>query len=159
VKKTLLYVGGISILAYAIYRYIKVQTGLLQDFTYKIIGFQIQKFNKDQLSFTVKIRFTNKSSIEATVNKLYTDVFLDGKNIGYITEVRQFIIPAKGSSDIDLYFQIQPKDILVNAVDLLLGLAKNKDFILSLRGTAKVSSGFITTTIPVVYDTSLKQYL
>lgn len=158
-KKAALFIAGFGALGYIIYRYVKVQTSLLKDFTYKIIGVQIHSLTKNQLSFTLKIRFTNQSSIEATVSKLYSDVYLDGKNVGFITESRSFVIPANGSSDVDLYFSLQLGDVLTNLVGLVLGAVNNRDMVLSLRGMAKVSSGFITTTIPINYDTSLKKYV
>jgi LEA14-like dessication related protein len=158
-KKILLFTAGFAALGYVIYRYVIIQTSLLKDFSYKIIGIQVHSLTKTNLAFTLKIRFTNQSSIEATVSKLYSDVYLDGKNVGFITESKSFVIPGNGSSDVDIYFSLQIGDFLQNIVGLVLGAVQNKDIILSLRGTAKVSSGFITTTIPISYDTSLKKYL
>lgn len=154
-KKILLFSAGIGLLGFVIYRYIVVQTALLKDFTYSIIGFQIQQMSASQVAFTLKIRFTNKSSIEATVSSLYADVLLNGNNVGYIVESKQFIIPAKASSDIDLYFAFQPQAILGSAVDLILGVFNKKSIPLSIKGTAKISSSFITTTIPIEYDTEV----
>lgn len=158
-KKALIITGCLGVLGYAVYRYIMVQTALLKDFSYKIIGFNIQNISRTNLAFTLKIRFINQSSIEATVSKLYSDVFVEGKNIGFIVETKSFVIPAKGSSDIDLYFSVQLKEILTNFVDLLIAVATKKDLMFSLRGTAKVSSGFITATIPINFDSSVKEYV
>ncbi len=150
-KKAIIITLAIGLLAYGVYAYVSVQTKLLQNFTYQIIGFQLQNISKGQLSFSVTIRFTNASNIEAQVQSLYTDVFLDDKNVGYITEAKQFVIPAKGSSDVVLYFSFQPQDVLTNAIDLILGATSSSQLNLSIKGTAKISSSFITTTIPIDY--------
>lgn len=158
-KKTILYVAGISILAGTIYWYFKVQTALLRDFTYKIIGFRLQNITNSNLAFTLKFRFTNKSSIEATVKKLYSDVFLEGKNVGFITESKEFIIPAHGSSDIDLYFSVQLNNVAMNLPDLIGAILTKKDIAFSLKGTVTVKSGIIKTTLPIEYDNTVKKYL
>lgn len=157
-KKALIITAGVATIGFIIYRYIKVQTGLLKDFSYKIIGFHLYSFQKDKISFTLKIRFTNQSNIEATVRQVYSDVYIDGKLIGYIMEAKEFIIPANGSSDIDLYFSVAPQFVLTNVVGLLTGILQKKDATLTLKGNAKVTSSFITTVIPIDYSTTVKQY-
>lgn len=158
-KKTILYIACFSILAGTVYWYFKVQTALLKDFSYKIIGFGIQNITRNNLSFTLKFRFINQSSIEATVKKLYSDVYIEGKNVGFITESKEFIIPAKGSSDIDLYFSVQLNNVIYNLPDLIGAILTNKDLKFALKGTVTVKSGFIKTTIPIEYDNTVKKYL
>ena len=158
-KKALLYIGGLSLLGFGIYKYFKNQKDLLLKFSWKIQGFRIRKFSKDELTIDLKILFTSVSDIEAKIEKLYFDLLLDGKNVGYISENNTFIIPAKGSATIPLTISINPRGLLNNIIELTLGVVRNKDIVFSLVGFAKVKSGFFYTTLPIKYETSVKEYL
>lgn len=158
-KKVLLIVGGVSVLGYGLYKYFKTQADLLSAFDYKIIGINIKKFSLTNIAMDLKIRFISKSKIEAKVNTIYLDLFLEGKNVGYIRETNPFIIPANGSSDISLYISVNPQFVLKNFTDILLGISKNKDIKFATKGFASIKSGFIGATVPIDYETSLKEYL
>ena len=158
-KKALLYITGIGLLAGAVYWYLKVQTNLLKDFTYKIIGFRIQDITMNNLAFTLKFRFNNQSSIEATIKKMYADVYVEGKNVGFITDSLGFIIPAKGSSDINLYFSITITNVISSLPDLITAFLTKKDLAFALKGNVTVKSGIVTATLPVEYDNTVKKYL
>jgi hypothetical protein len=158
-KKALLIFGGLSVLGYGLYRYFKTQGDILKKFTWKVSGFRILKFSLNELSVDVDFIFTSEALIEAKVNRLYLDLFLDGKNVGYVSEDKPFIIPAKGSSKIPIHISINPQVVFKNIIDLTLGIAKNKDVVFKLNGFANIKSGFISTTIPITYETSIKEYL
>jgi hypothetical protein len=158
-KKALLIFGGLSVLGYGLYRYFKTQGDILKNFTWKISGFRILKLSLNELSVDVDFIFTSDADIEAKVNRLYLDLFLDGKNVGYVSEDKPFVIPAKGSSTIPIHISINPQVVFKNIIDLTLGIAKNKDVVFKLNGFANIKSGFISTTIPITYETSIKEYL
>jgi len=154
-KKAVLFIAGFGILAGAVYWYIKVQAALLKDFSYKIIGFRVQNISKTNLSFTLKFLFVNQSSIEAKVTNIYSDVFLEGKNVGFITESKEFIIPEKGSTEIELYFSLQLSGVILNLPNILEAILLKKNLQFSLKGTATVKSGFITKTLPIEYNSTV----
>ena len=77
----------------------------------------------------------------------------------YVSEEKSFVIPAKGSSTIPLFISLNPKSIINNLIELSLGVGKNRDIKLTLSGYAKVESGFFKTTLPIKYETSVKEYL
>lgn len=158
-KKTLLFIGGIGALGYALYKYFKIQTDLLKNFEYKIVGIKIKKITKTELPFDLKIRFISKSSIDAKVSRIYLDVFVEGSNVGYVSENKEFLIPSNGSSDIDLAFSFNPQVILKNLSNIILSGLGKKDLAFGLKGFANVKSGFISTTIPIDYQTTIKDYL
>lgn len=158
-KKTLLFVGGLSVLGFGVYQYLRKQKDLLMNFTWKIQGFKIRKFSKDELAIDLNILFTSISDVEAKIERLYLDLFLDGKNVGYVSENNPFIVPAKGSATIPLKISINPKGIINNIIDLTLGVFKNKDLMFAVNGFAKIKSGLFYTTLPIKYETSVKEYL
>jgi len=158
-KKVLLAVGGLSLLGFGLYKYFKTQADLLTKFTWKIQGFKIRKFSLQELAIDVTFLFTSVADLEAKIQKLYLDLYLEGKNVGYIMEEKEFIIPAKGSSSIPIFVSINPQAVFKNIIDFTLNIGKNKDVRFKMDGFASIKSGFISTTLPIKYETSLKEYL
>lgn len=158
-KKAILIFGGISLLGFGLYRYFKKQAEILKDFTWKVTGFKLIKLTLNELSIDVSILFSSKADIEAKINKLYLDIYVQDKNVGFVEEVKSFIIPANGSTNIPLHISINPQSVFKNLFDVSLGVAKSKDLKFKLDGYANIKSGFISTTIPVVYETTIKEYL
>jgi hypothetical protein len=158
-KKTLLFVGGISLLGFALYRYFKVQVEILKQFTWKVSALKIVKFTNTEIAIDITFLFSSSADIEAKIERLYLDILLEGKNVGFISENKGFIIPAHGSSSVPLHISINPQAILKDVVSLVLGVGKKKDIEFGLKGFANVKSGFISTTLPIEYKTSLKEYL
>lgn len=158
-KKALLYIGGLGLLGFGLYKYFKTQADLLSKYEWKIAGIKILKFNLTSLVLNLKIRFTSKADLEAKIERIYLDLFLEGKNVGFVTESKSFIIPANGSSDVDLSVSINPQAVFKNITDIVLGVSKNKDIKLGINGYAKIKSGIFSATLPIVVETSLKEYL
>jgi len=158
-KKALLILGGLGLLGFGVYKYFKTQASLLKDFTWKIVGFKIRKITLSELSLDVTFLFTSKADIEATISKLYLDLFLEDTNVGFLTEEKSFLIPANGSANIPLFISINPQYVLKNLINVSLGIAKSKDISFRLKGYANIKSGFISTTLPIDYKTTIKEYL
>ena len=158
-KKAEFIVGGLSLFGFAIYRYFKYQADLLQKYEWKISGIKIKKFSLNEIALDLTIRFTSKADLEAKVNKIYLDLFLEGKNVGFLKEEKSFIIPARGSHDITLFVSVNPQIVFKNITDIVLGISKSKDIKFKVDGYADISSGFISTTLPIKYETTLKEYL
>jgi hypothetical protein len=166
--KPFIIIGAVGLAGYAVFRYFQVQASLLKSYEYKITSIKPNKVTLDYISLDLGIRFTSKSDIEGEVTTVYIDVYVEGKNVGFVTDVKPFIIPSRkknkdgsytdGSSDITLNVSFKPRDIFNNAVDILLGAGKKKDLSFGVKGYANVHSGFIRTTIPIVYNTTLKDY-
>lgn len=152
-------VVGVLGLGYALFRYLKTQSLLLQDYTYKIVGVKIKKVSKNELTFDLVIRFFSKSDVEATVNNLYLDIFVEGTNVGFISETNSFVIPAKGNSDIPLEFSFNPQLVFKSALGLILTGVQKKDIAFGIKGKANIKSGFISTTIPIEYNSTVKAYI
>lgn len=157
-KKTLLFGAGIGVIGYALYKYFMRQKNLLLDFSWKMAGIKVQKATPTEVVIIFSMKFISKADIEAKVNSIYMDVYLDGKSVGYITDQKSFILPAKGHSFIDLVITFNPKLIFSNVVDFLLGIVQNKDMKIDLKGYADIQSSFLKTTLPLEYHTTFKEY-
>jgi len=157
-KKALLYLGGFGLLGGALYMYFKKQADLLLQYKVDIVGVKFGKVTANSVDMVISVKFTSIADLEAKVNKMYLDVAVEGANVGYVTNDKTFIIPAKGFSYIDLNITFNPKLILGNVVDIVIGVKKNKDINVDLNGFANVSSGILSTTIPIKYHTTIKEY-
>ena len=152
-------VGGVGILAYSIYHYIKKQTDLIQQFDYRILGVRFSDFSLNLIKGTISILFTSKADIEVEVKAFYLDFYFNGNKVGYLEESSSFIIPAKGNSTIDLDFTLNPQLIVGNAVELIEYSTRTKDASIYISGFARLKSGFINVTLPIEYNTTLSELL
>lgn len=157
--KTGLIVAAVLGVGYAVYRFYKRQIELISQYDYKIIGAKINKLGKNEVSFNVKFRFFNKAKIEAQIEKIYLDLYVEGVKAGYLTQVKPFIIPANGNSDIDLQISFNPQLVLGNVVSILLSGVKRKDINFTLDGSASIRSGFVSTVLPIKYSDVVSAYL
>ena len=78
-KKTLLFGAGIGVIGYALYKYFMRQKNLLLDFSWKMAGIKVQKATPTEVVIIFSMKFISKADIEAKVNSIYMDVYLDGK--------------------------------------------------------------------------------
>lgn len=157
-KKTLLFGLGLGVIGFALYKYFMKQKDLLLDYSWELAGIKLTKATPTEVNILFSMKFISKADIEAKVNSIYMDVYLDGKSVGYVTEVQPFVLPAKGHSFIDLNITFNPKLIFSNAVDFVLGIAQKKDIDIELKGYADIQSSFIKTTLPLDYKTTFKEY-
>ena len=157
--KTVLIVGGVGAVLYAIYRFYMKQIGLLENYDYKIIGAKIKKISGNQLQFDTKVRFFNKSKIEVDINKIYLDIYLEDTLTGFVVENQPFVIAANGSSDIDLQMTFNPQTVLKSLASILLSGIRQKDLNFTMKGYANIRSGIISTTLPITYSDKVSAYL
>jgi hypothetical protein len=158
-KKSLLVIGGLSLLGFTLYTYFKYQFNLLLNYEWKISSLKIKKFSINEINIDLGILFTSKADIETEVKKIYLDLFLEGKNVGYVTEQKPFIVPARGSHNIILDISVNPKKIIFNISDIVLNVGKRKDVMFKIDGYADIKSGIFKATLPIKYETTLKEYL
>ena len=156
--KTLIIIGGVAFLG-GLFLYMRRQFKLLAEYDYKIVGFKFRKLSGTQVTFDVTTRIFNKSNIEATVKKIYLEIFVQNAKVGFVTQEGQWNIPAKGSTDIQMKITVNPQLLLKNAAAVILSGAKQKDLNFTLEGYANVSSGFLSTTIPITYSDKVSAYL
>jgi hypothetical protein len=135
------------------------QFKLLADYDYKIVGFKFRKLSVNQVTFDVTTRIFNKSKIEATVKKIFLEIAVEGNKVGFVTEEGQWLIPAQGSSDIKMKITVNPQLVLKSAAAIILSGVKQKDLNFTLEGYANVSSGFLSTTLPITYSDKVSAYL
>lgn len=150
---------GMGGIAYAGYRYFIKEKNLLSDYKIEPIAFQFIKTTPDQWVVAFTLRFTNKSAIEATIKKVFTNIYIKDVFIGYVVNDNPVIIPGNGSSDIKLQFSFSPAIVLQNAVDLILGAITTKDISYRVEGYVDLQSGFVPVEVPFDNSGKLSDFL
>jgi LEA14-like dessication related protein len=150
---------GVGIFGYALYKYIKRQTELLQDFVWEFASFKFTSVQKDLIKGNMSINFTNKSNVEIKVSEALLDFYFNGVNIGYFQDTNEFIIPANNTTNIPFEFTLNPQMVITNFTDLVLYSTRQKDASIHIEGIIKFKSGFIKGSFPITYDTTLKELL
>lgn len=158
-KKILLFSAGAGLLAFALIRYFKMQQDLLSKFSYRVTALRFNKISGDLVTVEVSIKFMSIADLEAKVLGVYLDVLVDNAKVGFISNENAFVIPAHGSSNIDLTVTFSPINILRTILRTGISGATKNDVGLAIDGFARLKSGFLSTTLPVKYSTSLQQFL
>ena len=158
-KKAILIFSGLGLLGYGLYRYFKAQSQILSDFDWSISSFKVVDVSFEQIVLELNFLFTSKADLEARIEKLYLEIFMEGKNVAIITEIKPFVIPAHGSSNVPITAIISPKTILTNIMQFILDISKASDVDIEIKGYADIKSGIIKTVLPITYKTSLKKYM
>lgn len=155
----LIVVFGAGAFAYGLYEYAKRQKALLEQFTYKITNLKLDTFNLQLIKGQIFVLFSSISDIEVTVKEFYLDFYFNGEKVGYLEDVTEFIIPARGTTEIPFEFTLNPQFIFRNIGDIVSYTMSQKDASISVQGYATLKSGFVKATLPIKYDTTIKEIL
>lgn len=137
----ILLTGGLIASGYLLYQYFTKQQKLLEDYGIELLKVKFGSLSEDMAVINVTLRITNKSVVEATVEKVYADIYLNGAYMCNVVNDGQFIIPAKGSSDVSLKFTCANKEILKTIVNTALTLFTTGDIPYRVNGSVKIKGG------------------
>lgn len=153
------FIGGVSVIGYAFFVYARKQAALLKNYDYKIINFKIDTINLQLINGSISIFFSSKSDVEIIVQEFILRFYFNGKEVGYLEDQSAFVIPSRGSTTIPFRFSLNPQLVLKNITDIVSYSLRQKDAAISIRGHAKVKSGFFKVSVPIEYDTTIKEIL
>jgi len=152
-------IGGISCIGYGLFHYFTVQKNLLTKFTYNILNVQFSNISLQNITANLLVRFTNSANFEVKVNKFYVDIYVNGVNVGYFVDSGVFTIVANGTSDIPITVSFNPTIVLTNITSIASISLNLNDITIGVHGFAQVSSSFVNITIPVDYDSTIKNMM
>lgn len=158
-KKTLVGVGilgGLGAFVYAFYAYANRQAKLLEDFTWKLMGIDFDSYDLQAVKGKVQILFTSQSDVEVQIQKFVMNFYFNGAEVGYIEDTTPFIIPARGTAPISFSFTLNPQLVFGNITNIINYALQKEDAAVSLRGFASIKSGFVSATLPITYDSTIK---
>jgi LEA14-like dessication related protein len=145
--------GTISIFAAGAYLQIKKMTN-------NVIGFnkiQIKKISLNLIDFDLFLNYTNNSDIKFTLRKQTYDLFINNVYITTISNSMDNVIGKNSVSVIGMNVAFNPKDVW-KKLNLNL-LSDTSKIMIKLDMKMKVKVGFISVTIPYVYEDSLKNMM
>jgi hypothetical protein len=148
--------GGLGAFVYAFYAYANRQTKLLEDFTWKLIGIKFDSYDLQAVKGKIDILFTSQSDVEVQIQKFVMNFYFNGAEVGYIEDSTPFIIPARGTAPISFSFTLNPQLVFGNITNIINYALQKEDAAVSLRGFASIKSGFVSATLPITYDSTLK---
>lgn len=151
--------SGVAVFGFALYYYAKRQIALLENYKYRIVNFKIDTFDKTKIKGSISVFFGSESDIEVVIEQFYLDFYFNEQKVGYLEDTTPFVIPAKGSTIISFNYTLNPQLVLGNAADIISYAFRQKDAAISIRGFAKLKSGFVKATLPISYDTTIKELL
>lgn len=151
--------GGVAAFGFALYTYAKKQASLLQNYQYKIQDFTIDTFDLKKIKGKISVFFASESDIEVVVQQFYLDFYFNGKKVGYLEDTTEFVIPAKGSTVIPFNYTLNPQLVFTNVGDIVAYTFRQKDASISVQGYVKLKSGFVRATLPILYNTTVKEIL
>ena len=145
--------GTISIFAAAAYLQVKKMTN-------NVIGFnkiQIKKISLNLIDFDLFLNYTNNSDIKFTLRKQTYDLYINNVYITTISNNMDNVIGKNSVSVIGMNVAFNPKDVW-KKLNLNL-LSDTSKIMIKLDMKIKVKVGFISVTIPYIYEDSLKNMM
>ena len=154
--KTGLIVAGVGALVYAAYNYYKVETTLLENSDYQITDMSIDSYSLQDITFKIGLQLNNGSDINVNLQSLYLDIYIDGTNVGYVMQQMQTPIAPKGTAIIPLTATVGFSNALNIATSHITDLFNKKTGLdVKAVGTVVVSSGFVSTTVPISFEKTI----
>ena len=152
-------VGGVALFGYALYKYVKVQASLLQNFSYQIMDFGITQMDEQIVKGNLSVLFKSDADVEIVVKSFIVNFYLNGVPIGYIEDTKEFIVPAHNQTIIPFAYTLDPQIVFSHLMGIVTQSINSGDEVFQVKGFAKVKSGFITVSLPVDYTTTLKEIM
>lgn len=160
--------GGVILIGGGVagYYYYTGQIKALKELDFKIVGYKLITATIDKSEIQLTIRLINKSAFEVKVEDFFVDVYLDNKKISTLIPVEPFLVPSKdfktgqsSYSDAKIIVTFSPRLVGLDALGFITNYLNKKDMDIRVVGSAKLKSSFVNLTVPIEYDTTLKEII
>ncbi len=113
---------------------------------------KIEKASFGKNSFKAEFAYQNPNGFGLVLNKLDCNVFINDQLFTQYKLDTNFTIPANAEFVLPATMEIELGSLLKNSVDILF----NKPMKIGIKGTATISKGMFTKTVPIEFETSQK---
>ena len=113
---------------------------------------KIEKASFGKNSFKAEFAYQNPNGFGLVLNKLDCNVFINDQLFTQYKLDTNFTIPANAEFVLPATMEIELSSLLKNSVDILF----NKPMKIGIKGTATISKGMFTKTVPINFETSQK---
>jgi LEA14-like dessication related protein len=158
-KKVIIIGAIVAIVGGGLYYFYKQQYSQVTNLDFKFLKVSLGKLAATDTILNISLMVTSNSTLEAKVTDLNLEVYINDKKVGNVSELSPIILPAKGSSVVDLKVAINPLQTGMDILDVAASYFKEKNAVVRINGYGKVKTAFIETSVPFTYDTTLKELI
>lgn len=113
---------------------------------------KIEKPSFGKNIFNAQFEYQNPNNFELTLKKLDCSVFINDQLLTQYKLDSLYVIPANANFVLPAKMEIELNLLLKNTVDILF----NKPMKIGVKGTATLSKGMFTKTVPIEFETTQK---
>ena len=124
-----------------------------QSFEFKgLQDIQLEKLTMGKNTIRANIKYHNPNPFSLVLKQIDCKVLLNNGKFTQLKLDTNFTIPANQDFLLPAQLEFQMSDLVKNSMELLL----NKPVKLNITGTATLSKGIFTKTVPIAYETTQK---
>ncbi len=113
---------------------------------------KIEKASFGKNIFNAQFEYQNPNNFKMVLNKLDCDILINDQVFTKYTLDTNFNIPANANFILPARMEVELSLLLKNSVDILF----NKPMKIGVKGSATLSKGMYTKTIPISFETTQK---
>jgi len=113
---------------------------------------KIEKVSFGKNIFNAQFEYQNPNNFQLSLKKLDCSIFINDQLLTQCTLDSTYVIPANSNFELPATMEIELSKLLKNSVDILF----NRPMKIGVKGTATMSKGMFTKTIPIDFETTQK---
>jgi LEA14-like dessication related protein len=117
-----------------------------------IESLKIEKASFGKNIFIASFAYHNPNNFKLVLNKLDCSIYMNEQFFTKYTIDSNYTIPANANFSLPAKMEVDLSLLLKNSVDILF----NKPMKIGIKGSATISKGMFTKTVPIEFETSQK---
>ena len=117
-----------------------------------IESLKIEKASLGKNIFIASFAYHNPNNFNLVLNKLDCSIYMNDQFFTKYTIDSNYTLPANANFSLPAKMEVELTLLLKNSVDILF----NKPMKMGIKGTATISKGIFTKTVPIEFETSQK---
>jgi LEA14-like dessication related protein len=117
-----------------------------------IESLKIEKASLGKNIFIASFAYHNPNNFNLVLNKLDCSIYMNDQFFTKYTIDSNYTLPANANFSLPAKMEVELTLLLKNSVDILF----NKPMKIGIKGTATISKGIFTKTVPIEFETSQK---
>ena len=154
--KKWLFLGGLGLAGFGLYRYFKYQVSLALNYDYNIKNFHVLSVVDNNVNISVEFDITNKSNFEIVLNSYELDFYFKDVKFGSTISNTPIKVLPNSSFTVKANGTIDTKAIKESALSLANDIIKRKPINVQLSGNMKVK--FLGLNYTLKFDKENFQY-
>jgi LEA14-like dessication related protein len=154
--KKVLFIGGLGLAGFGLYRYFKYQINQAMSYDYKIKSFKIVSVEGKNITISVSVEIVNNSSFEVKVQGYDIQLFFKGIPFARATSNQEFIISPTSSFVFTSQGSVNTDDAKLAIIPFISDVASQKPIDIQVSGFIKVI--FLSVPYTVKFDRTAVNY-